>query len=72
MARITIEDCTARERNRFGLVVMTAIRAKQLMRGARPLVQAEENRPIVVALREIAAGHVRKELPGGESDEPEA
>ena len=72
MARITIEDCTARERNRFGLVVMTAIRAKQLMRGARPMVQAEENRPIVVALREVAAGHVRKEFPAGESDEPEA
>ena len=72
MARITIEDCTARERNRFGLVLMTAIRAKQLMRGAKPLVQAEENRPIVVALREVAAGYVLKELPPEEAEEPGA
>ncbi len=63
MARITIEDCTSEESNRFGLVLMVAIRAKQLMRGARPLVKAEENRSIVMALREIAAGKVRKELP---------
>jgi DNA-directed RNA polymerase subunit omega len=66
MARITIEDCTKEEGNRFSLVLMTAIRAKQLMRGARPLVKAEENKSIVVALREVAAGYVKKELP--ESD----
>ena len=66
MARITIEDCTKRENNRFGLVLMTAIRAKQLMRGARSLVQAEENRPIVVALREVASGRIQKELQEGE------
>jgi DNA-directed RNA polymerase subunit omega len=68
MARITIEDCTKRERNRFGLVLMAAIRAKQLMRGARPLVQAEENRSIVVSLREIAAGYVTKEIPPEETE----
>ena len=39
MARITIEDCTRQENNRFALVLMAAIRAKQLMRGARALVQ---------------------------------
>jgi len=66
MARITIEDCTKKEGNRFSLVLMAAIRAKQLMRGARPLVKAEENKSIVVSLREVAAGHVIKELP--ESD----
>ncbi len=63
MARITIEDCSKQEGNRFGLVLMAAIRTKQLMRGARPLVKAEENKSIVVALREIAAGYVHKELP---------
>lgn len=68
MARITIEDCTKQEGNRFSLVLMASIRAKQLMRGARPLVKAEENKPIVVALREVAAGHVRKELQ--EDEEP--
>jgi DNA-directed RNA polymerase subunit omega len=63
MARITIEDCTQRVGNRFGLVLMAAIRAKQLMRGARPLVRAGDNRPVVVALREVAAAHIRADLP---------
>lgn len=58
MARITIEDCIAKVPNRFHLVQMAAIRAKQLKKGARPLVQSEENREVVVALREIAAGYI--------------
>ena len=69
MARITIEDCTKQEGNRFNLVLMASIRAKQLMRGARPLVKAEENKAIVVSLREVAAGHVRKELPSGQEED---
>ena len=59
MARITIEDCTARVPNRFHLVQMAAIRTKQLKKGARALVQAEENKEVVTALREIAAGLVQ-------------
>ncbi len=70
MARITIEDCNERVGNRFNLVLMTSIRAKQLMRGARPLVKSDENRDIVVALREIAAGHIKADFPP--EDEPEA
>jgi len=58
MARLTVEDCLAREGNRFALVVLAADRAKQLARGARPRV-VSHNRPAVVALREIAAGRVR-------------
>ena len=58
MARITIEDCTDRVPNRFHLVQMAAIRAKQLKKGAISLVQAEENKEIVTALREVAAGLV--------------
>jgi len=58
MARITIEDCIEKVPNRFHLVQMAAIRAKQLKRGARPLVDAEQNKEVVIALREIAAGHV--------------
>ncbi len=58
MARITIEDCTAKVPNRFHLVQMAAIRAKQLKKGANPLVQADENKEIVTALREIAAGFI--------------
>jgi DNA-directed RNA polymerase subunit omega len=58
MARITIEDCTARVPNRFHLVQMAAIRAKQLKKGARALVQSDENREVVTALREVAAGYI--------------
>jgi DNA-directed RNA polymerase subunit omega len=68
MARITIEDCIARVPNRFHLVQMVAIRAKQLHKGARALVQSEENKEVVVALREIAAGFVEPDYP----DEAEA
>lgn len=58
MARITVEDCLAREGNRFALVLLAAGRAKQLAQGASPRV-ASHNREAVVALREIAAGHVK-------------
>lgn len=70
MARITIEDCTARVPNRFHLVQMAAIRAKQLKKGARPLVQRDENKEVVTALREIAAGYIRPDY--GEPEEAEA
>jgi DNA-directed RNA polymerase subunit omega len=66
MARITIEDCTEQIQNRFNVVLMGAIRAKQLMRGARVLVPSGENKPVVNALREIAAGLVQ---PDGEEQE---
>lgn len=59
MARITIEDCTARVPNRFHLVQMAAIRAKQLKKGARPLVQRDENKEVVTSLREVAAGYIK-------------
>jgi DNA-directed RNA polymerase subunit omega len=62
MARITIEDCTEKIPNRFSLVLMAAIRAKQLMRGARPLVSASDNKSLVSALREIAAGSVKPDM----------
>ncbi len=62
MARITIEDCTERERNRFSLVAMVGVRTKQLMRGAKPLVRAVENKAAVTALREVAAGHVAPDV----------
>ena len=58
MARLTVEDCLAREGNRFALVLLAATRAKQLARGAVPRV-VSHNRVAVQALREIAAGRVR-------------
>jgi DNA-directed RNA polymerase subunit omega len=59
MARITVEDCLEKLNNRFDLVILGAKRAKQLLEGAKPLVESD-NREVVVALREIAAGKVRK------------
>lgn len=63
MARITIEDCIEKVPNRFHLVRMAAIRTKQLKKGAKPLVQAEGNKAVVVALREIAAGFITPDYP---------
>jgi DNA-directed RNA polymerase subunit omega len=68
MARITIEDCTKNVPNRFHLVQMAAIRAKQLKKGAHALVQNEENKEIVIALREIAEGLVKPDYPEGIDD----
>ncbi len=62
MARITVEDCLAKIPNRFQLVVVAARRAKELLKGAPPLVRSE-NKEVVTALREIAAGKVWKIAP---------
>jgi len=59
MARITVEDCLKRVPNRFDLVVLASQRAKQLFEGAKPLIDSD-NREVVLALREVAAGRVRK------------
>jgi len=67
MARITVEDCLQKLPNRFELVILGAKRAKQLFKGARPLLETE-NREIVTALREIAAGRLRKGRANGESN----
>ena len=65
MARITIEDCMEHVPNRFHLVRMASIRAKQLKKGALPLLKSEENKQVVMSLREIAAGLVK---PGDDPD----
>ncbi len=57
MARITVEDCLEVIPNRFELVLCAARRAKQLLKGARPLVESD-NKEVVMALREIAAARV--------------
>ena len=71
MARITVEDCTEKVPNRFHLVQMAAIRTKQLKKGARPLVQSEDNKEVVVALREIAAGFIKPDYPDAAEEEAE-
>ncbi len=62
MARITVEDCLDKVPNRFELVLLSSKRAKQLLKGARPLVETD-NKDIVTSLREIAAGQVRMVYP---------
>ncbi len=58
MARITVEDCIERVGNRFELVLLATKRARQITRGATPLVEIENDKPTVIALREIAAGKI--------------
>ncbi|HLU13534.1 MAG TPA: DNA-directed RNA polymerase subunit omega [Arenimonas sp.] len=60
MARITVEDCLAVVDNRFELVLMASKRARQLAKGADPTLDNSENedKPTVLALREIAARKV--------------
>lgn len=57
MARVTVEDCLEKVENRFLLATVAVRRAKQLRRGARPLVETE-NKEVVTSLREIASGVV--------------
>lgn len=54
MARITVEDCLEHVENRFDLVLLAAHRARQIAQGADPLIPAENDKPTVLALREIA------------------
>jgi len=58
MARITVEDCLERVDNRFALVLLVAKRAKQLLKGDDSTVSVKDNKYIVTALREVAAGNV--------------
>lgn len=57
MARITVEDSLRMAKTRFGLVSLASLRARQLLKGAKPILESK-NREIVLALREIAAGKV--------------
>ncbi len=66
MARVTVEDCLEREENRFALVVLAAIRCRQLIKGAGALVHSK-NKAAVTALREIAAGKVHFDRPSNEA-----
>lgn len=58
MARVTVEDCLEHVDNRFDLVLLATKRARQLVNGVDPLVPWENDKPTVVALREIAEGLV--------------
>ena len=61
MARITVEDCLDRIDNRFEMVLTATKRARQIANGADPMVEEENDKPTVIALREIADGLVDPE-----------
>jgi len=61
MARITVEDCLVNIDNRFELVLTATKRARQIGHGAEALVDEENDKPTVIALREIAAGLIDPE-----------
>ena len=58
MARVTVEDCLDKIPNRFDLVVLAARRARDLTLGRVPFVERENDKPTVIALREIAEGKI--------------
>jgi DNA-directed RNA polymerase subunit omega len=58
MARITVEDCLDNIENVFEMVLVAAKRARRVAHGADPMVELENDKPTVIALREIADGHV--------------
>lgn len=62
MARVTIDDCLKHIPNRFQLTLAATYRARQLTLGSTPLVEADRDKPCVIALREISEGKVGVEI----------
>ena len=62
MARVTVEDCLGKVDNRFQLVLVASKRARQLSKGAEPFVEWENDKPTVVALREIEEDFVTQSI----------
>ncbi|MCW8931681.1 MAG: DNA-directed RNA polymerase subunit omega [Gammaproteobacteria bacterium] len=62
MARVTVEDCLDNVENRFELVMVATKRARQISNGQEPLVESENDKPTVIALREIAEGKIGPEI----------
>ncbi len=62
MARITVEDCADNVASTFQLVLVAAKRARQLANGAEPMVAWENDKPTVVALREVAEGYITESI----------
>lgn len=60
MARVTVEDCLEKIPNRFELIHIAAKRVKQMAKGSKPMVGGFNNKPAVLALREIAGGFIQK------------
>ena len=62
MARVTVEDCLENVANRFELVLVSSKRARQIASGKEPMVEEENDKPTVIALREIAEGFVTADI----------
>ncbi len=62
MARVTVEDCLEKVQNRFDLVLMAAKRARLIANGQQPMVEEENDKPTVLALREIAEDKINDEV----------
>jgi DNA-directed RNA polymerase subunit omega len=62
MARVTVEDCLDNVDNRFQLVLVASKRARQLANGRDAMLEWENDKPTVMALREIADGHVTRDI----------
>ncbi len=62
MARITVEDCLENIDNIFEMVLVAAKRARRIAHGSEPMVELENDKPTVLALREIADGHVNSAI----------
>lgn len=62
MARVTVEDCLDHVDNRFDLVLKATKRARQLTSGKEPFLEWDNDKPAVMALREIAAGLITDEV----------
>lgn len=62
MARVTVDDCLHRIPNRFEMTLAATYRARQIASGATPMVEAHNDKPAVVALRELSEGHYGREV----------
>ena len=62
MARVTVEDCLDKVDNRFELILVATKRARDISMGAHPLIEIENDKPTVLALREIAEGKIDKSI----------
>ena len=62
MARITVEDCLKLIPNRFEMALAATFRARQLANGSQPMMEANRDKPTVIALREMAAGKYGVEI----------
>ena len=72
MARVTVEDCLDNVDNRFELVLVATKRARQIANGKDPMVELENDKPTVVALREISEGFVTRTILDEREDQVQA